>query len=543
MKSLLNSRRGDMVILGSVVLSVLLLATGMALTMFQDSHARQQMRREIELEGFAIDELAIAHAVYQSTKSNPVTAPGRYQVPISLDTVSVAASLSASLSHDSPNNLSILQTGSFLPKNVISTRLTSDKLSYDLVSAGGTSAICGVFSATSKVESKLCLAKTVAAPTPTPVEPQFSFSDSGETIAAAMQPDGKLLVLRQLNVYRFNPDLTLDTSFDGDGIAPVATFSGMIYDVFIKDFALATSGKILVAGAVSGTLQNGATAPTDFGLIRLNTNGTRDTSFAPSGLKRLKVSATINELNAMAYQASTDRVMMEGSGPNHYGDNLFMRTNSNGVLDNNFGAGGKAQDNTPYGPNLDWISNPVATGMDSTGRFFVLSGYRLFRYRTNGSKDPSYGGPNGVNVSAWATLFMSLVVQPDDKVVISDGRTVARLDTSGNLDTTFNGTGLIQLNDFGAHSSMGWSNKLALHPDGHIFVGSSCAALLPTGGIEYGYGVAKINPNGTFDNTFGTNGISCKHPVGDNVGGIAVKADGTVYVAGGTVRRFLPNGN
>jgi uncharacterized delta-60 repeat protein len=77
-------------------------------------------------------------------------------------------------------------------------------------------------------------------------------------------PDGKILVLGYFALFRFNPDGTPDTSFDGDGVVP---------NVKGNDIALAPDGDVLVAG-------NGPRANL---VTRFNANGSIDTTFGSRG--------------------------------------------------------------------------------------------------------------------------------------------------------------------------------------------------------------------------------------------------------------------
>jgi uncharacterized delta-60 repeat protein len=100
-----------------------------------------------------------------------------------------------------------------------------------------------------------------------------------------VQPDGKIVVVGGDNadaiVERLLPNGTPDSSFSGDGRAPVdfgATDGA-------NDVALQPDGKILTAGsAVSGDAG-------DYGVARIQPNGSLDTTFANGGIARISVTA------------------------------------------------------------------------------------------------------------------------------------------------------------------------------------------------------------------------------------------------------------
>jgi uncharacterized delta-60 repeat protein len=98
--------------------------------------------------------------------------------------------------------------------------------------------------------------------------------------AVQVQPDGKIVAvgtkkdvagLSDFVVVRYLNTGTLDTSFDGDGIATPG-FAANAY-IIATSMALRPDGKILIAGQVSGTN----------GVARYNSNGSLDTSFDTDG--------------------------------------------------------------------------------------------------------------------------------------------------------------------------------------------------------------------------------------------------------------------
>lgn len=112
----------------------------------------------------------------------------------------------------------------------------------------------------------------------------FSPNSVDVAYAALSQPDGKILVAGRTKasgsenddfaLARYNPDGSLDPSFDGDGLLAI-DFAGEPDTAY--DLALTQDGKILVAGTaeVAGTGHLAA--------ARLNPDGSLDTSFSEDG--------------------------------------------------------------------------------------------------------------------------------------------------------------------------------------------------------------------------------------------------------------------
>jgi uncharacterized delta-60 repeat protein len=87
-----------------------------------------------------------------------------------------------------------------------------------------------------------------------------------------VQRDGKLLVAGLSELTRFTADGSLDRSFGGDGTAQA-------YDVGAVAAAIQPDGKILVIGTVS----SGRVQTRDFGVARLSAEGSLDTTFGRHG--------------------------------------------------------------------------------------------------------------------------------------------------------------------------------------------------------------------------------------------------------------------
>jgi uncharacterized delta-60 repeat protein len=108
------------------------------------------------------------------------------------------------------------------------------------------------------------------------IEPGFSFGANNTVNSVAIQSDGKILLggdftsfngVNARRIVRLNPDATVDTAF--------STNTGTGADTTVNSVAVQTDGKILLGG--SFTTFNGATVNR---IVRLNSNGTRDTAFS-----------------------------------------------------------------------------------------------------------------------------------------------------------------------------------------------------------------------------------------------------------------------
>ena len=136
-----------------------------------------------------------------------------------------------------------------------------------------------------------------------------SLSDSISSVA--IQPDGKIiavgrsttLTLSNINVAvaRYNPDGSLDTSFDGDGKVTTSISSG---NAASSSVAIQANGKIVAAGTSDDP--NG-----DFALVRYNPNGSLDTTFGGGdGITNVDFNNSGDVANGMALDSQGRAVVV-----------------------------------------------------------------------------------------------------------------------------------------------------------------------------------------------------------------------------------------
>src|SRR5579859_6630847 len=96
-------------------------------------------------------------------------------------------------------------------------------------------------------------------------------------------------------VARYNPDGSLDRSFNSSGIVAVDTQE----QTFANALALQSDGKIVVAGADSDL----ATGSVGFGLTRYTEDGALDATFGSGGFARTRIAERDGEARAVAVAA------------------------------------------------------------------------------------------------------------------------------------------------------------------------------------------------------------------------------------------------
>lgn len=360
-----------------------------------------------------------------------------------------------------------------------------------------------------------------------------------------IQPDGKIVAVGEsapfdvlqsharMIVARYNADGSLDATFGNDGIVTTAVGDQAIANAV----ALQADGKIVVAGS------GGTSNQTSFVVARYNSNGSLDDSFGNGGIVITSVSS-FARLHAVAIQADGKIVAAGDAIIIRFGffTNIFTvaRYNTDGSLDTTLDGDGVSQAaaelslpaNVPWSLALQEDQKIVLAGTCSSS----FSEFCVARYNTDGSLDTTFDGDGlvvtGFDSSAGASA-RAVVVQPDGKILAAGSRfgdgsidaVLARYNADGSLDTIFDGDGKVITPGF-----LFSVNALALQADGRIItVGQSIDTF-----SFLRLTVARYTSTGALDNTFGggtivTPAFAFAHSRGNAV---AVQTDGRI-VAGG----------
>ncbi len=183
----------------------------------------------------------------------------------------------------------------------------------------------------------------------------------------AVQSDGAIVAAGyaydptiSLATVRYNPDGTLDTTFNGTGKVVTQLGNGGSFGTAV---AIQFDGKIVVAG--SGDNQ--------FGLVRYNTNGSLDISFNGTGKVLTPFDNEYAEALAMAIQSDGKIVAAGYSSILQTSTNQFAaaRYNTNGTLDTSFNGTGKVTTQIVE----DDVANTVA--IQSDGRIVAAGNARV----------------------------------------------------------------------------------------------------------------------------------------------------------------------
>ena len=315
-------------------------------------------------------------------------------------------------------------------------------------------------------------------------------SAAGSIPAVVEQPDGKILIggltftsargIAQNFIARLNADGSLDTGFNTGGTIGVSAA--------VRAIALQPDGKILIGGnfiTARGTVVNR--------IARLNADGSNDATFNVGGT--IGVDGAVF---AIAVQ-SNGKIIIGGDFSTARGTtvNQIARLNADGTNDGTFNIGG----------TIGVSSTVLAIAIQPDGKIVIGGDFnfsrgtaviRLARLNADGTNDATFniGGTIGVS-----SLLRAIAIQPDGQILIAGQfltargtivNSIARLNISGTVDTTFNTGGTVGA-DFNIES-------LFLQSDGRIVIGGAFSNVR---GVSRP-GVARLLPNGSLDPSFYT---------------------------------------
>jgi uncharacterized delta-60 repeat protein len=321
-------------------------------------------------------------------------------------------------------------------------------------------------------------------------------------VSNTLQSDGKIIIVGNLTTYngtsrnriaRLNTDGTLDTTFN----------PGTGANVQVISTTLQSDGKIIIGG--NFTTYNGTSINR---IARLNTDGTLDATFNPG----TGASGAVRNITLQ----SDGKMIIGGDFTTYNGTsrNRIARLNTDGTLDTTFNPGTGA--NILVNSTTLQSDGKIIIGGDFT-TYNGTSRNRIARLNTDGTLDTTFNPGTGASGSVG-----SVNLQSDGKIIIGGFFTtyngtsrnrIARLNTDGTLDTTFNpGTGADNLIFF-----------TALQSDGKIIIGGNFTTYNGTSRNR----IARLNTDGTLDTTFNpTTGAD------NNITFITLQSDGKIIITG-----------
>ncbi len=381
----------------------------------------------------------------------------------------------------------------------------------------------------------------------------FTDFNSNSEIGNSMviQPDGKIILagtglVTSANAYnfcvaRYNTNGTLDTSFGTNGKAnfEITNYNNSYKRDYATGIALQSDGKIVISGYCPDA--NFSSADNESAVIRLNTNGTLDTTYATNGILRFGFGSAHCQANNIAIQPD-NKVVVAGYSTTTSSDHDFAvaRINTDGTLDTDFSNDGKQV------INLGTYDSANSIAIQPDGKILVAGNaggnLGLVRFTEYGNLDTTFGTGGKVitNIPDGGELLNTITLQPDGKILgggyYSSTETnflVVRYNTNGTLDTTFGTNGYTNVDLDNGSGDI--AKSIAQQNDGKIILVGDCY----TNGVSY-FAIARFTNNGVLDTTFSGDGIQLTTMNGADANAVKLQADGKIVIGGGN---YLGGGN
>ncbi len=443
------------------------------------------------------------------------------------------------------------------------------------------------------------------APAGTLTTPSFGVvTDAALGQAIVLQTDQKIVAVGIVSingvtgfaVARYNTDGSLDAvnfgAFsDVPGTVVITSFGPGTDYVQAASVAMQTDGKIVVVGTVtiSGLEQ--------FGIVRLNTDGSLDTTFGASSPEPgtvLTPSFTLDPADTFSSGAtsvvitSSGSIVVVGAATTNTTSFAVAVYDTDGNLDPSFGASsdvpGTVLTSAFTDPATDTnTASATAVAVQANGKIVVVGSvntnptgteqFGIARYDTDGALDITFSAGSPVPGTVLIPSFVAdpanmasssaaaVTIQPNGYIVVvghaeiidpmtSDSLTqfaLARFDTDGELDITFGALspvpGTVTTNTFGTVNIGSFARGVALQDDGKIVV-VGAAIILVRFTLLNDLVLARYTSAGILDPTFGVMstvpGTVVTYSFGTgtvqtSASGVVIQADDKIVVVGTVV--------
>lgn len=345
----------------------------------------------------------------------------------------------------------------------------------------------------------------------------------------------------------------LDLSFGDQGV--VITPFGAIPAVACA-LRVQSDGRIVLAGTVGDAVDD---IPFDLAIVRYEADGQLDQSFADGGRKRIDVVGTDDTAHALAIQED-GKIVIAGELRNHENDTLdflLVRLESDGSLDTTFNETGvvvtdfMGTDDAAYAVAVQDDGKIIVAGYTTKPETAPASDrepaaaeslrdeyFALARYLQNGRLDDTFG-VDGVAITPFAgdlARARALCIQQDGHILAAGiarrapennacDFAIARYGRDGALDGSFGSDGLMLIDiagtDDGAHA-------MALQPDGKIVLAGT--ARDKAADTVHAL-IVRLDQGGMLDATFNGNGVVLDAFIGA-AHAVDICPDGTILAAG-----------
>jgi len=352
------------------------------------------------------------------------------------------------------------------------------------------------------------------------------------------------------SLVRLKPNGSPDSTFNVDGKKMIRL--GTDYDL-PRSIILYLNGKILVAGSAS----NGTNY--DFGIARLNAGGCLDSTFNDIGIRIIPLGYGNDIGKCVALDANGKLLIAGNSFDENNIDFGITRLNSNGSLDKTFNNTGKLI--LPIGNgDLYMYSDITNIAQDANGSVLVAGStfngtdndFGVVRLKYNGMPDSSFDedGKALLPVGNFDDYVYGINLDYNDKIILfgrsfthiehhtdSSNGSIIRLNTDGSPDLTFNENGKLNIPDILFYKC------LKIYPDNNLLMAAfhtDVGSTVNAGGLI----LYKVSSDGHIESSKDIpTGISLQDVVMDKRANLLVLGAHGEHGFHQHLNRYLPDGS
>lgn len=329
-------------------------------------------------------------------------------------------------------------------------------------------------------------------------------------------------------------DGSQDMNFGDNGIVELQYGTSTYpYEMIRQD-----DGKIVVAGICYVTVSN-----SEFFIARFNPDGTPDLTFNSTGHFLSAYSTEEDNCEALARQSDGKYVMAGRTYLGSFSQLLFMRVNSDGTLDTSFGTSGYTEINASTQDErinaVDILSNGTIVGVGYGYQSTPFFGELLFMAKLTASGNPIPGfGTNGVIVPSLfddISVAYDMVVSNDSLFVTgymydaanNQQLFVAKLDSTGTGSAGFGTNGI----SFLLVDPVTVGLEIMKTADGKLYISGTTGLGGPN---NRDFLLVRYLSDGSLDASFDTDGYVTTdlQPAWDEANGLGLQPDGKIVLAG-----------
>ncbi len=347
---------------------------------------------------------------------------------------------------------------------------------------------------------------------------------NGNIFSASTTSQGSGTGIYKLTVSKSSSLGILDIQFANNGISKIS----VAHSEYPLDIKALTNSKILVCGsAYTGNTPNGPGLHIGF-ILKLNSDGNIDTSFANNGVLKLdNIASHFTSINIL----NNNSILLSGNINNQA---AILKLSENGVIDTQFGSNGILYLSSSNFNFILWQSilnsnnELISVGYDFTNSTNPKIAY--CKTDTLGNFITSFGTNGKVVIDLYNGLpNTNELVTAIRKVGVNYylagyyiSNFIIRIDENGNWDNSFATSGIL------VHSYP--FRNFDIQNNGKILI---CGNKLISNS-NYGYSIVRYNNDGSFDSTF-NNGSSFDIDISSNndyLQNVKFSGQNTLYLGG-----------